>query len=358
MAFNMDTVDSLMLLLTWTCLARFFVWYGHSIFAKVLSSQAIVAELFQSTSLVFAPGLLDAVQASTPPTVAYFKSLPVLRKKKVWAVYLLVLEKPNCKAKFYIGSGTDALNGASVRLKNLRQQGTATHGLLCTTPIPRAALVPIVRMFIVALEAAFTYIFWAVRCKNDNGKSYVHLYICPWDHATLEYDGLCSHNPLSEVPPGDHELSAEQLEAQAAELKQNRADYISEWREKTKKNKPDEYYAKANKNRKLYIQRNPEAAKAATKRAKRKAVKQKSHYCFVCRHPFNTSAALTRHVAGVRHANRVAKAAGLPLAKPYRCDICPKDFNRRCDLTRHNNVKHSSSGLHAAVAAVARLASS
>jgi hypothetical protein len=37
----------------------------------------------------------------------------------------------------------------------------------------------------------------------------------PWDRATLEYDDLCSHNPLMELVAGDFDLAAEQLEAKA-----------------------------------------------------------------------------------------------------------------------------------------------
>lgn len=47
-------------------------------------------------------------------------------------------------------------------------------------------------------------------CLFD-GHGMVH--ICQWARDTLEYDGLCSHNPLSELPAGDHSLSAEELEA-------------------------------------------------------------------------------------------------------------------------------------------------
>lgn len=67
-------------------------------------------QLLSSTSLASAPGLFEVLQASTPPTVSYFKSLPT-DCKKLWAVYLLVLEKLSCRPKIYIGSGTDAKSG-------------------------------------------------------------------------------------------------------------------------------------------------------------------------------------------------------------------------------------------------------
>jgi hypothetical protein len=210
------------------------VGYKHSIFVKILSSEDFIEQLLSSTSLVFAPGLFEILQSSTPPTIAFFKSLPTNHTKQ-WAVYLLVLEKQSCRTKIYIGSGTSASSGVSLRFGqyekqqllpkyveiDLKEGYSIVHkGLLCTTPIPSAAEVPITRLVFVALEAVFTFVFWALKCKTTFGFGFVD--ICPWDRDTLEYDSLCSHNPLSKSPSGDFSLSAEQLGAQAAEFAEKR----------------------------------------------------------------------------------------------------------------------------------------
>ena len=72
-------------------------------------------QLLSATSFVFAPGLLDVLQSSTLPAITFFKSLPT-DHKKVWGVYLLVLEKRDPRSKIYIGSGTSVTGGVSSRL--------------------------------------------------------------------------------------------------------------------------------------------------------------------------------------------------------------------------------------------------
>jgi hypothetical protein len=142
----------------------------------------VLQELLSAASLCFAPGLLQVLQSATPPTVDYFKSLPTEHSEKQWAIYLLVLEKSGARPTVYIGSGTDAregvrgrfrqydseLNiGASVR-KALQNGYTIVHrGLICWAPLPSAAQVPQLRTLFLAIEAAFTFVFWAVATKKD-----------------------------------------------------------------------------------------------------------------------------------------------------------------------------------------------
>ena len=100
------------------------------------------------------------------------------------------------------------------------QDGYAiTHrDLLCLLLVLPAALVPRTRFFLVAMEASFAYLLWAVRTvKHDFGMS-AH---CPWP---LKWDGTCSHCSLAEPVSGDFELSPEELESQAAELKLRRVE--------------------------------------------------------------------------------------------------------------------------------------
>jgi len=123
-------------------------------------------------SVYLSSGLFKVVQSSTPPTIAFFKSLPT-NYTNLWAVYL-VLEKRNCRPKIYIGSGTSTTNGVTYRLGQyekdqllpkyveiaLKEEYTIVHkGLLCFAPISSAAKVPITRLFFVALEAVFTLVF-------------------------------------------------------------------------------------------------------------------------------------------------------------------------------------------------------
>lgn len=306
MALDAVTLLQLVVLLTWTCLNTFNGRQKHPLFTKVLSSQVILEELLSSASMVFAPGLLQVLQSSTPPTVSYLKSLPT-NFKKLWGIYLLVLEKPGHRPKIYIGSGTDAKSGVSARLatydsgvlkpmyvgRALQDGYVIVHkGLLCWTSLPSAAMVPVLRVLFLALEATFTGVFQAMRCKTEG---------------PFEYDGLCTHSALSEAPLGDHNLSAEELEAHAAEFIQRRKQYYKEWREKTKNDDADSYHAKKREERRIYLQRHPGAQKETDRRCKEKAVAEKRHYCSICDHAFIKKAKLTKHLAGPRHAAKAAR---------------------------------------------------
>jgi hypothetical protein len=79
-------------------------------------TQQVLEQLMLDSRFTFAPGLWDAVHSKTPPTISYFKSL-LLHLVKLWAVYLLVLEKPGHRPKVYIDSGTESKNGVRSRIR-------------------------------------------------------------------------------------------------------------------------------------------------------------------------------------------------------------------------------------------------
>jgi hypothetical protein len=122
MALDGTTPLQLVLLLTWTCLSTCPPPKKHPIFTQLLPSQVNLEQLLSSTSLVFAPGLFEVLQSSTPPTASYFKTLPT-KCTKLWAIYLLVLERPGCRPKIYIGSGTNTRRGVSERFTTYNSEG-------------------------------------------------------------------------------------------------------------------------------------------------------------------------------------------------------------------------------------------
>jgi hypothetical protein len=214
--------------ITWTCLSDTPFNQKNTLFARFFTSQAVFEEVASTASLVFSPGLFEVLQGATPPTIQFFKSLPTDTSSR-WGVYVIVLEKPSCRSRIYIGSGTNSIGGVRSRLKQyddglllpryieyaLDEGYTIVHkGLLCWIPKPTAATQPVNRLLFVALEATFAYIFWAMRTRT---RDYGMGHICLWDRNTLEYDGCSSHCCLNEAILGDFDLSAEQLETQAIE---------------------------------------------------------------------------------------------------------------------------------------------
>lgn len=176
----------------------------------------------------------------------------------------------------------------------------------------------------LAFEAAFTFALGAMRSKSEyNG------IMCQFDLDALDYDGLCSHSSMIESPIGNHNLSAEELEAKAAELADRRKEYQREWREKTKQANPDRNNARRKEERRLLIKRDP---KEIVKRGKMKAVAEKRHHCTTCNHTFNTKPALRKHLAGPKHAAKVAEAARI---KKFYCAVCDYTANGNQVLTKH-----------------------
>lgn len=94
MAYESATsVLELLTLVIWSCLC--VTKYKSGAFSIYLTSEDVVSTLLVGASLSFAPGLLDVIQSATPP-VDFFRSLPTeVTEAWRWAVYALVLEKPN-----------------------------------------------------------------------------------------------------------------------------------------------------------------------------------------------------------------------------------------------------------------------
>jgi hypothetical protein len=155
----------------------------------ILTTQVVGQQLLSNYPLVFAPGLLDVFQATTP-SVSYFKSIPTYVKKN-WAVYLLVLKKRVCQPKIYTVSRTALDRGGSKRLSHyhtktnppvyveraLKDSYTIVHkGLPCCCPIQAAGEVLQVRALILAIEATFSIVLWAMKSRI---KDYFMLHLSP-----------------------------------------------------------------------------------------------------------------------------------------------------------------------------------
>ena len=310
--------------LVWTCIKDARKDQRHPIFSTILSSADIVEEHLESAGLKLAPGLQEVLEDSTPPTLSFFKSLPVEFKKK-WGVYLLVLEKKHSKPQIYIGTGTSTYHGVYARIRDydtgkvvprrvteaVKKGYRITHkGLLCWSPIPPADLVP--RVVLVALEATLTFVFWALHGNTARYEAMAHIRL--WDLNTLGYGGLCSHSALSELPPGNHELLAEELKAEAIEIARLRRPRLNANSrrsiEKAKKEDPEKYKARVNASSKKKRENNPAREKANVKRCIAKNVEERRHYCDICKHAFTKKAKLREHLTGPKHAANEAAARG------------------------------------------------
>ena len=69
------------------------------------TSEDYILKLLKHHNVQFPPNLLEAINASQPPTIDFFKRLPLIHGK-LWAVYVLVLEKEGELPAIYVGKST------------------------------------------------------------------------------------------------------------------------------------------------------------------------------------------------------------------------------------------------------------
>ncbi|RYP56555.1 hypothetical protein DL771_011874 [Monosporascus sp. 5C6A] len=305
----------------------------NTLFTLFFTSLEILETTASTSPFSFTPGLFDVVQSTTPPTIQYFKSLPIGTSSR-WGIYAIVLEKSGCRPRLYIGSGTSAAGGVSSRLQQyddgflvpqliqaaLDDAYTITHkGLLCWIPKPTAALVPLGRLLFFALEATFTYMFWAMKAR---ARDYGMGHICLWDRTTFEYDGCCSHCSLNEGIPGDFDLSAEQLEAQAIEKEQKRlalkAENATNHHYKQMQVNYDEYIGQAGMRVARSRANNPGRNQKYQADCVEKALHEKTFHCGRCNLSFGTKQILRKHERSPKHLRKESEKDNPPWMPPSR----------------------------------------
>ncbi|OQO08999.1 hypothetical protein B0A48_05890 [Cryoendolithus antarcticus] len=316
---------------------------------KIALEHAALEALFTASSLSFAPGILDVLQSATPPTIAWFKSLPTDVRRK-FGIYLLVLEKPGAQPRIYVSSGTSVV-GVSGRWqqyddgkwtpayvqKALDSGYTIVHkGPLCWAPMPSLGKLYPARCLFLLLETIFTFIFWAMVSRE---KSYGMPTICPWTLSDLPYDGCCNHSPLVECIHGEAEgLSAEQIKVKELEIqaRRNAAHNV-----KSHILKATDYATwKSN-----------QIKSAAVSDRVKKANRQNGTYrCTTCNLNFPAPSNRDRHYRSETHKQKVAGTwkpevvkdpqhqrwvASNKASKRYNCTTCDKPFVSQQHLDRH-----------------------
>ena len=356
MALDSTALLQLVLSLAWTCLSDTPVTQKHPYFTRFITSQAVLEEIASVTSLFFAPGLFEALEATAPPTIQYFKTLPT-EPTKSWAVYLLVFEKPNHRPRIYIGSGTASSYGVSVRFyhydhqytlptyvqKALDEGYTIVHkGLLCWASIPTPSLQPRIRLLFLAIEAALSFAFWTMRTtKNDYGMAH----ICPWPVHNIdaldsfEYDGCCSHCCLNEGIVGDFGLSAEDLEAQAIQKKEIRAVKQAvrnaNYHYKQMATNRDEYLDEMELRKRNHRAQNIEKHRERERNHNAKHKANKTYYCELCKVACHKKSDLEVHNNTRKH---LVKANDLA-TKRHKCLPCAYATDRLSSYNDHLKSK-------------------
>lgn len=285
----------LLVTLVWTCISR--PTLKNSLYKQLFREQIILSEISSAASLYFCPGLFEAIQVAAPPSMNFFRNLPTDVKGR-WAIYVLVPEKQGCVDFIYIGSGTEMKAGVLARwrvynnpdkhkdrLPKYLQQALDNgykivhKGVLVSCPIPSAANAPRLRLLFVVMEATFCFLFWAMRSNN---KDYGMGACCPWPRESFTYRGLCSHNALIEQVSGKIDLSGEQLEALAAEIKESTRLYHSDYYQNLKATDPEKLRVQHADAYASYHTKSHDKEIAKNHRSDAKAKASRKWYCKVC----------------------------------------------------------------------------
>ncbi|SPO00107.1 uncharacterized protein DNG_02959 [Cephalotrichum gorgonifer] len=342
----MDALLSLVLSLCWLCLDKTPFLEKNVLFAQYFDSLDSVQEAAISAGLCFAPGLLDVLESSTPPPLAWFKSLPTTFRDR-WGVYLLVLEKPASPLLLYIGSGTSRQDhGLSSRMAHYDKKISlpqyvesaldegykiTSKGALCWAPMPGYLHVPIVRLLFILLETTLAYAFWTMKAKNGD---YGMGFLCKWDRSTLGYEGLCSHPALNEGIRGDFELSPEQLQVIEEERKEKFKFHHNKnnqkWHQKKMAEDREEYIRKSSERVAKSRANNPgrDIIRQAARHAK--ALAEEKHHYERCNLSFTTPGILQDHLKSAKHARKAKEATN-----PFICRPCNYGVANQSNLTRH-----------------------
>lgn len=360
MAFTAPTILQFVMLVTWTCLSDTIPIHKNPLFDRFFNSLEVLEAVASAASLAFAPGLFDVVQSATPPSIQFFKSLP-LGTTYQWGVYAIVLEKPGCRPRLYIGSGTQAQRGVGARLQHydlgfhtpsgvkaaVDDAYTITHkGLLCWIPLPPAASVPINRLLFVALEATFAYMVWAMKPDTGDYGMPHPLHTCLWDRTTFEYDGCCSHCCLSEAVLGEFDVPAEELEAQAIEKEQRRlelkATNATNHHFKQMAVNYDEYIGQAGERVARSRANNPGRDAMHQARRVAKALRDDTFHCARCNLSFGTKQSMQDHEKTAKHIRKEFEEDN-----PFICRPCNLGFHNKSNLTRHEKTLRHQRNLRA-----------
>jgi hypothetical protein len=226
-----------------------------------------------------------------------------------------------------------------------------THkGLLVWSPIPSEADVPRFGILFLAIEAAFSFLFWAMQSRIADHSM---ISCCPWPLSSFTYAGLCSHSPLLEGRR-NVDLSVEQLAAMAAQVKEKKRIHNAHQHQSLKTRDPQRHKARAAKKAANFRRNSPDKRRAILQRHEKKVKASKKFYCSTCEVACANQWELNRHDGSERHLLKVSGPKKLPdknradqerwkietkASKRFYCSTCEVACTCQWELTRHNGSK-------------------
>lgn len=355
-----ESLDDEVIDLTWFCMQQPVTM--NILFKKYFFDLDILAETASDAGISHYPGLLKALQGEEPPHVSFFTTLPLpagLWTK--WAVYVIILKAPDGTVLVYIGSGTNAADGVQHRFVTYNKSGDYTEsepkksalpeymkeaiaqgckvihkGLLAWCRKPSYKDVARFRLLFGAMEAAFSFHFWAMKRRDmDYGRGDC----CPWSREDFDYSyyGLCSHSSLNDFIKGNFDLTPEEIESLVVSAEEQRRRHNAKQYKRIRELDLEGYRARVRRNSATYRQNSADKKRANEERFRAKAKDEKRHYCNTCGVACTGAWELQRHNGSRRHKLAVKRQANGKLK--YHCFICDSYFTHPCHLERHKQSK-------------------
>lgn len=301
----------------------------NPLFTQIFHDRETLLAICQAIGPRFPAQVFEAIQSDSAPDTSFFESLPGeedVDTALIWAVYDMVLKKRGHIDLLYSGSGTNAKGGLRARWM-AHKQGLKSHsmpykvmkalekgykitskGIYACIPLPDPSNVPIYRLFMVALEATFSFLFWTMESIE---KDYKIGSCCLWPRSEFTYGGLNGHDALSEKVDGDFDLTTEQLMEKAAIIKKRRQE-----------------------NQKVYVRQRWDHFQEANRQWRARAVKEKRFYCQLCKSALDSPAHLTRHIEGDKHKQNLARATA-SIKTAFSCELCAYHTDVLFNYERH-----------------------
>ena len=343
-------IEDFVLSLTFECLSDTPKSMKNGLYTQHIKKYTDLQQIASDIELLFPGGLDKMLKGKTAPTIPWFMSLPTTPTTG-FIVYVLVLIKRGCRPKIYIGSGTSSDYGGEKRFENYDKRVLlpslvkaaledgyviAHKGLLAWTPsLPSEKVAPKTRLLFLALEATFTYNFWALRAyKNDYGMGHMRL----WPRLELEYDGLCTHCCLYEGIRRNFGLSDEQLEEIKAVRYQNYLANKRCWHHRQMAYNYSDYRDYQTERQIRYRAENPEVLEReyAKRRLEHDQVREaKTWYCSTCNVSYGEERSFNAHVKTPIHARLLT----CDRSDPWFCHICTYPYNNERGYKLHLKTK-------------------
>ncbi|KAI4708599.1 hypothetical protein J4E89_006655 [Alternaria sp. Ai002NY15] len=347
---SITTLDEYFIWLVWTLLSDTPNSIKNPKLDSIMPSIEALENLLNASHLTVSDDLVEVLQAPTPPSIEWLKSLPSMATN-AWGIYLLVLEKPFCRPLVYVGSGTNSKRGLNVRLYNY-ESGTslpvrvedalnegyviASKGVLCSCPLPLLSSRFPLRGLCLLVEAVFAVVFSAL---EDRTKTYNLPLLCPWHVDTFEYDGLCTHSSISEGIRGEAE-HLDVVQKLFPQVNDNKTD--AEKNETLAKENAERETRIAEQNAKLLEQKAKRAAESIKGCTERKRIR---YYNFKAvdfegwqawRRGYNQTQALKPELAGQKKVQLQNFYANNRASGKFRCEPCDINFPGKYQFDFHN----------------------